>query len=359
MPKGRFHNPYFKREDPVKTTMKRDGFALLGSLILLVALLYVVLGRWHVLSAQSIAISGEQYLTVDDIADATRQALQQRRWLVLKQRFLPVLDEQAVSEAIKTTLSQKIQLESVVVTTDWPSRVNVTVAERVPGYVYINGKQYYYLDVQGAITQVTTEGEADPHFPHIREGNKKRKVAIGDSIVGAEVVDFVSRLHDQFTTASDLDIAEYAIMPVTCQEKQFVTEKIFADEIDNSKNESSKQQKRKILDQLRNNTITVDQSLDLLAEIKHSESGDDGADTSGSDAFIQYDAEYVNVQCDYPAVIRDISVVTQQGVSVYFDTGLDLDDQLNHLKQILSSDIEDPSQLDYIDLRFTDRVYYK
>lgn len=358
MPSGRFHNPYFEREDPQKTRAKRDLFALIGSVMLAVGLLYVVFGRWHVLSAQSIAISGEQYLTVDDVAEATRTALQERRWLVFKQRFLPALDETQLASDIQTSLSKKIQLQSVVVTTAWPNQITVTIVERVPGYVYINNKQYYYLDVQGAITQVTTEAGADPHFPHIREGNKKRKVAVGDSIVSESVVDFVSRLHDEFTPASSLDIAEYAIMPVTCQEKQFVTEKIFADEIDHSKNESSKQQKREILDKLRNNEITVDQSLDLLAEIKHTEAGDN-ANTSGSDAFIQYDAEYVNVPCDYPAVIRDISVVTQQGVQVYFDSSLDMQQQLDHLSQILSSEIQDPSTLTYIDLRFSDRVYYQ
>ncbi len=356
MPAGRFHNPYFKHEDPTPARIKRDGLAILGSLVLLIALLWLVFSRWQFLSAQWITIGGEQYLTVDDIAEATRSALQRRRWLIFKQRFLPVLDETQLAADISATLSQKIQLRSVVVSADWPKTVNVTVSERVPGYVYINNKQYYYLDIQGTITQITTEGEADPHFPHIREENKKRKVTVGENIVRPTVVDFISGLHDRFTAQSGLDIAEYAIMPVTCQEKQYVTEKIFADEIADSKSESSKSQKRAVLDQLRNNEITVDQSLDLLEEIKHAE-GD--KNTSGSDAFIQYEAEFVDVKCDYPTVTRDISVITQQGVAIYFDTSLDLQQQLDHLKQILSSDIEDVTGLEYIDLRFTDRVYYR
>jgi hypothetical protein len=67
----------------------------------------------------------------------------------------------------------------------------------------------------------------------------------------------------------------------------------------------------------------------------------------------------VNVKCDYATVTRDISVVTQQGVAIYFDTSLDLELQLNHLKQVLSSDIDDVSTIEYIDVRFTDRVYYQ
>lgn len=356
MPTGRFHNPYFKNEEPQTKHLKRDGLAVLGSLILLLGLLWVVFGRWQLLSAQYITIGGEQYLTVDEIAEATRGALQQRRWLVFKQGFLPVLDEEQLAADITTKLNEKIQLRSVVVTTDWPKTVTVTVAERVPGYVYINNKQYYYLDVQGTITQVTTEAEADPHFPHLREGNKKRKVEVGQNIVRPNVVEFVSQLHEEFTPVSNLDISEYSIMPVSCQEKQYVAEKIFEDEIAGSKTESSKKQKRDVLAKLRNNEITVDQSLDLLEEIKQGE-GDQSA--SGSDAFIQYEAEYKEVDCDYPTVTRDIAVVTQQGPAVYFDTGLDLELQLNHLATVISSDIDDVSALDYIDLRFTDRVYYR
>lgn len=357
MPTGRFHNPYFEQQTRRQHAWRRDGIFIGGSVVLGLILSWFVFSYKQVLSVQQIVIGGEQYLTVDQIADATRAALQQRHWLVLKQRFLPLLDETILAADIQTELSQFVQLESVVVTTDWPHSITVYVVERVPGYVYIIGKEYYYLDVHGAITQTVAETKADPHFPHIRERNKKRNVTVGETIFQPTLMDFISQLHDQFSSVTQLNIAEYAILPVTCQEKQYVTDKIFADEIAGSTTETAKQQKRDILDQLRNDQITVDQSLDLLEEVKRQEHGED--DDTGNETFIKLQTEYQTIKCDYQTVVRDVAVVTQEGVEIYFDSSLDLANQLTNAQAVLSDDQTEISDLTYIDLRFTDRAYYQ
>lgn len=357
MPSGRFHNPYFEQHTQRQHAWRRDALSIGGSVVLCVILSWFVFGYKQVLSARQIVISGEQYLTVDQIAEATRTALQQRRWLVLKQRFLPILDETILAADIQTELSQFVQLESITVTTDWPHSITVHVVERVPGYVYIIGKEYYYLDVHGAITQSVAEAKADPHFPHIRERNKKRKVTVGETIFQPTLMDFISQLHDQFSPVTQLNIAEYAILPVTCQEKQYVTDKIFADEIAGSTTETAKQQKRDILDQLRNDQITVDQSLDLLEEVKRQEHGED--DDTGNETFIKLEMKYQTVKCDYQTVVRDVAVVTQEGVELYFDSSLDLAIQLTNAQAVLSDNQTEISDLTYIDLRFTDRAYYQ
>ncbi len=358
MPAGRFHNPYFEQHTQRQHAWRRDALSIGGSVALFVILSWFVFGYKQVLSARQIVISGEQYLTVDQIAEATRTALQRRRWLVLKQRFLPILDETILAADIQTELSQFVQLESITVTTDWPHSITVQVVERVPGYVYIAGKEYYYLDVHGAITQSVVEAKADPHFPHIRERNKKRQVAIGEVIFQPTLMDFISQLHDQFSPITQLNIAEYAILPVSCQEKQYVTDKIFADEIAGSTSETVKQQKRDILDQLQNDQITVDQSLDLLEEVKRKEQGDEETDT-GNETFIKLETEYKTVKCDYQTVVRDVAVVTQEGVELYFDSSLDLNQQLTNAQTVLSDGETDVDTLTYIDLRFTDRAYYR
>lgn len=354
MLRGRFHNPYFHRETSSRVWLKRDGWAIGGSLILAVVLVWYIFDYKDVLAVKWMTISGQQYLTVDHIAAATRTALGQRRWFILSQRFLPVLDETQLQADITKQLSQSIQIESVVVVSDWPATLHIQVKERVPGYLYIAGKQQYYLDLHGVATQQVKAAEADPHFPHIRERNKKRDVAVGETVVQESVMSFITALHGAFTPATSLDISEYAVLPVTCQTKQYVTDKIFADEIAGSKTETAKEQKRSILDKLQKNEITVDQSLDLLEEVKRGEQGDK---ESGNETFITWQTEYTNVKCDYASVIRDIAVVTQSGVEIYFDSGLDLTIQLDNLTTVLS-DI-DPAEFEYIDVRFIDRAYYR
>lgn len=351
---GRFHNPYFQRESVRRAWLRRDGWAIGGSLILAVILTWYVFGYHHALAVQQLDISGQQYLTVDQITAATTNALAQRRWLLLSQRFLPILDETQLQTDITEQLSQYIQMEAVVVTSDWPSTLHVRVTERVPGYVYITGKDQYYLDIHGVATQQVKAAEADPHFPHIRERNKKRDAVVGSAVLQESVMNFVTALHSAFTPATSLDIAEYAVLPVTCQTKQYVTDKIFADEIAGSKTETAKQQKRSILDKLQNNKITVDQSLDLLEGVKRGEqANDDGA----NETFITWQTEYTNITCDYVMVVQDVAVVTQPGVEIYFDSALDLQIQLDNLATVLTD--VDPAELEYIDVRFTDRAYYR
>jgi hypothetical protein len=54
-----------------------------------------------------------------------------------------------------------------------------------------------------------------------------------------------------------------------------------------------------------------------------------------------------------------MSIVTQQGYEIYFDANGDIEGQGEHLKTVLAEEIEDPDILEYIDLRFGDRVYFK
>ncbi len=355
MLQGQFHNPYFRRESKQRAWLRRDGWAVGGSIVLAIAAVWYVFGYKQVGAVKQVTVSGQQYLTVDQITAATTTALERRRWLVLSQRFLPLLNEAVLQNDIIEQLSQYVQVETVVVATDWPSTVQVAVTERVPGYVYIVGKDQYYLDIHGVVTQEVSAGEADTRFPHIRERNKKRAVAVGHSVFQASLMNFITTLHGGFTPATSLDISEYAVLPVTCQTKQYVTDKIFADEIAGSKTESAKQQKRSILDKLQNNEITVDQSLDLLEEVKRGEQGD--KTDSGNETFITWQTEYTNVTCDYVSIVRDIIVVTQQGVEIYFDSGVDLTVQLNNLAKVLTD--VDATDLEYIDVRFTDRAYYR
>ncbi|MEK7167221.1 MAG: hypothetical protein AAB732_02325 [Patescibacteria group bacterium] len=57
----------------------------------------------------------------------------------------------------------------------------------------------------------------------------------------------------------------------------------------------------------------------------------------------------------------EIRVVTQSGFEIYFDVfSSDLNQQINNLSKVLNQEIKDKiSSLEYIDLRFGNRIYYK
>lgn len=54
-----------------------------------------------------------------------------------------------------------------------------------------------------------------------------------------------------------------------------------------------------------------------------------------------------------------VRLVTQVGYGILFDLTGDIEVQVRNLKVVLQEQIEDPTRLEYIDLRFGDKVYYK
>lgn len=56
---------------------------------------------------------------------------------------------------------------------------------------------------------------------------------------------------------------------------------------------------------------------------------------------------------------KEINLITIQGPKVYFSQELSLENQINNLKVLLDQKIPDPSKLEYIDLRFGERIFWK
>lgn len=371
-PPERFENPYFSNRRKTHTRggrmrywlIDRDGWAYIGSALLLVgSALYIMISR-HWLWIEQVSVVGNQYITTEQIVEPMHEVLNDRRWLVIPQRFYLAANPDQLTEQIRNRLQDTFALENVVVTKQFDDTVIVTVEERVPGLVYINQEQFYYLDEFGVVTeQRTNSAELDPHFPRIRDRNSNHTVQVGEQIVQQSVIDAIVQLNKHFTERTGLDISEYALREVTCQEKQFVAEQIFEDEIADSESDEVRDQKSDILNRLQSDEITVDQSLDLLEEVKRSELEDQGEDVSGNQSYIQLEPEYVQTDCNYLAVINDVTIVTQAGAKtgpeVYFNSNEDITTQLDNLAAVLEHSIEDLNALRYIDARFIDRVYYK
>ncbi|PJA46047.1 hypothetical protein CO174_01090 [Candidatus Uhrbacteria bacterium CG_4_9_14_3_um_filter_50_9] len=54
-----------------------------------------------------------------------------------------------------------------------------------------------------------------------------------------------------------------------------------------------------------------------------------------------------------------VSVTTAAGYALLFDPTGDIDAQASRLETVLATQVDDPSALDYIDLRFGDHIYFK
>ncbi|MCR4314176.1 MAG: hypothetical protein NUV84_02940 [Candidatus Uhrbacteria bacterium] len=54
-----------------------------------------------------------------------------------------------------------------------------------------------------------------------------------------------------------------------------------------------------------------------------------------------------------------VQLMTEAGYSILFDLTGNIDEQFRNLSVVLQEQIDDPTRLEYIDLRFGDKVYYK
>lgn len=364
----RFKNPYFsnKRTSDAGNAwfdaLRKDGWAYLGIVIILVATAayFIQTQRWFYVD--TITIVGNQYLTTEQISQPTQEILDSKKWNIFPRRIYFFSNTEHITVQLQQSLGQQYSIEQLSVEKTFPNEIIITVKERIPGLVYISHENtYYYVDLNGISTEQKMEGDLDPHFPRVRDANV-RSVTIGQQLLNQNIIAAITYLNEHFTNATDLHIAEYSIEPITCYKKEYIAEKIFADEIESSANEDIKNQKKDILKMLEEGTITIDQSLDLLEEVKRTESGEDELEidpATGNQAFLKLAAQYTDAECNYVAAIQDINIVTQDGVKILFDSTLDIEAQIKNLQTILETNITDVTAVEYIDMRFPDRVYYR
>ncbi|MEK7203153.1 MAG: FtsQ-type POTRA domain-containing protein [Patescibacteria group bacterium] len=70
---------------------------------------------------------------------------------------------------------------------------------------------------------------------------------------------------------------------------------------------------------------------------------------------LSYEISYYN----YNAQSREIAAVTAEGWQIKFSFDSDLETQIDNLSLLLKEKIKNTKQLDYIDLRFGERIFYK
>jgi hypothetical protein len=250
----------------------------------------------------------------------------------------------------------------------FPNSLQVKIVERIPQLTWVatlsGQERYYTVDREGRVTQLLGgSADARPEFPIVRDPNRDVFTA-GEQIASPEYIDFVLRMHEQFPQATGLHVASYVFPVIQCQERQYVVEKIFEQEILDSASEEFREKKRAIQEQFKNGDLTVDQSLAALEQVKVDElvkMGELQENASGHEA-MQWEAIYVATQCDFVKVAHDVHIVTTDdngGFTVYMDSTIDSAVQMQNLQAVLQEKITDRSAIRYIDTRFVDRVYYK
>lgn len=362
----RFANPYFPKEHIQKEEkpkdfktffLKKDGPAYTGIIFLLAACsLYIIFGTKY-FYLKNIDIQGNKNITQEEIKNLLDNYLNQKKFYIIPNNNWFTINGEKAASTIKEGITNKFALAELSLDKKWPNTLQVNIKERIPGLVWISNDQYYYLDIDGMPSQKIEDKQGiNADFPVINDSNNA-PVEINKQVVSKNIIDFILLLEDKFP-ASVLKIKSYIIPKITCQEIQYKMEKIFEEEINKTKDNKLKEKKKEILKKFNKGEISLDESLMQLENLKKEEKMSN-VNNEEANEFVKWETNFVPKECNYVKVNSEINVLTDDGFEIYFDSKQDIDKQIENLTNVLKQKIDNKEKLQYIDLRFIDRIYYK
>lgn len=367
----RFQNPYFSSQTTVRMNWKpwvqRDGWALAG-IVLLIGLLFwysvVIKQSFHV---QQIVITPTQFVSGEEIQTVAHSYIHGRAFGILPRRTYFTLRSSGLQRAITEHISARVALVDLSVQKEFPHTVRITVIERIPSMTWVTAlepeqEHFYAVDREGVVTHtIENREQVNVQYPLVRDPNRA-ELQLSEQIVSKEYINFLLNVHEQLPRATHLQIDSYVFAPVTCYEREYVAEKIFQEEILQSSSEEYKEKKREIQKQLQDGSLSIDQSLELLEQVKAAELAALGQNSITQSSRVEWKALYQPIACDFVDIATDLHVITKEesgGFAVYMDSTLTADTQIQNLQTLLSSSNVDVNAIQYVDVRLPDRAYIK
>ena len=340
---------------------KKDGWVWLTIFFIIFSGGVVLTFFTPFMEISEVKIEGNKNIAYEELDGIINNYLGSNKLFIFpKKNFLFFGAEEAQAQ-VRENLNNQFALEDIDIIKNFPDNIEVRVLERIPGLLWISDNKKYLLDINGIPSEELQNKEDEGKYPHIIDKNKK-PIQTGKQVISKDLVDFILILNKTFEEKTGLKIREYSIPQVQCQEKVYVAEKILTEEVEEEDDEKLKEKKKEILKQYNTGKITIEESLEKLEQVKkdsNKEKNKNKNQDDSADEFIQWQTVYEPVECDLVKVNSEINILVEDDYEIYFDSKLDLDMQINNLKNVLKETIDDPKAIDYIDLRFPDRVYYK
>lgn len=374
---GHRKNPLFKRKRPsisiqlpegLKQWLKKDGWAIIGIVF------FVVLGAWYFgfktgkFLITDIQVQQTEFTDYAEVQQAVSESIQKPIAFVVPRNYYWTLRSSRLREILLDHFNESYAIEEIRVTKEWPNKVSIEVDERVPAVTWITlnhstkDERIYTVDRSGYVAQSLGSVE-DTHqgFPRVYDGNRP-ELANGDHVASEQFMSFLLDLNEAFPEQTDYEIEKFHFPVVDCKERQYVAEEIFEQEILESSSEEFKERKREIQQQFLDGLLTIDQSLEELERLKTEELTKLGELDADGFKKTEWQTVYVETPCDFPKVATDLHLEVADengGFIVYFDTGKDMNIQIENMQRVLKDYAGDVSAIRYIDVRLLDRAYYQ
>ncbi len=313
-----YRNPYFQRETPVEKKKRHEKLTASIFILLFAVILYFILfSKYFRISELNVSNANSQ--NINYVEAITDDYLNMKYALIFPKDNWFLLSPSSLEAYIEREVVNKFSLASVEVDKKFPNKVNVVFKERTAELLIENQNSTYLLDNQGVVISeyyniTETEGDAqdETRLPLIKI-NDEILVSIGKNSLPAEMVNAIINAGEILPRRlPDIKIDHFSIIPRECEPSEKPAEQI---SLDNSGLEN----------------LNVNSNSEPEPEI----------------------------ECD-KFDLNEFSVVTYDGFSIYFTVRDDITYQVNNLYLAVNEKIKTRlDQLNYIDLRFLPKIYYK
>lgn len=342
-PQGQ-ENPLFPNK---RKRQERRKKAKMISLIVFWAV--IVLGCLYALFLSSffrievISVEGNRFTASGDIRTQIQAFLDTKIFKIIPRNTFFLASRSAIQKSLLSSISVHQAIDELRVERHLPSRIHVVIRERTPNLLFENGGQAFLVDREGIVVQaVDAADHVDPSFPTLLD-QTTRPVAVGGRVLAAEQVRALFEIDQQLKERTDIPIERLYLPPAQCT-------KFFAEEPEQGTEEASDGEATA------NTNSRTNENRNATTEKKsnvNSSSNINASNTNVSDPI---------VVCDKSAeVLKGIEIRARstENWEIYFRIDDSIEEQVTRLLRVLKEKHLDRAQLDYIDLRFGDRVIIK
>ena len=313
---GRNKNPYI-REDK-----KSPRFSLIIRTILLLSILaltsFLLLSHSY-FRINEVLISGTQRINTADLESAVRGIMDEKKFLLLRRDNFFMVNV----EEIKDILLRRFPIKELVLTKTFPNSMSLALEEKISTLIYDNTRQYAYVDSGGSVIEILKNVEESEWL-------------------SVEAPQDISS-NSQEATSSTLSVGGEAI-PVPTQ---------------SGIQKTHKPKVKDIRSQFGDYPILVQQETEDLKK------GDQKLPSEIAQSVISL-FDLFNKKSATPIDYFELNVLreeltgrTGEGWYILFDSSRDLGAQFEILLSILDDSRIQDSILEYVDLRFEGRIYWK
>ncbi|MFA6426844.1 MAG: FtsQ-type POTRA domain-containing protein [Candidatus Magasanikbacteria bacterium] len=294
-------NPYLVHD-------KEDKRIFLYVVILCVSILGIFIFAVYssAFTINRITIGGLERISDNEMRNAVHGILDFEILGILPKRGYFLAD----AEEIKNILMNRFPIEHVVVQKRFPDKLNILVQEKISQVIYDNGKTYCYMDVEGKVVEIIRSVSQ-------YEWDEKTKTTTSTDALGNEIntTEVIERNHKPDTLSVVKEMGNYPVI----YDKRHPTIELGATPLTSDR-------VREVVDWFNN---LRDKKWSTLS--------------------------YVSIENE-----DNIYLHMRQG-SWYIKTrsGRSVDQQISEIETLINQKIFDLNSLEYIDTRYSDRIYWQ